>query len=80
MRKRDAELVLVRDKTGDRMDQKVLNRFGHVGRACGERLTKIIRDTGRPCTRWLDRVEEAYNARSVELSDVKVMCMDREFR
>jgi len=36
------------------------------------------RDRGRPCARRLDGVKKAYHARSMKLSDAKVMCMDRE--
>ena len=32
----------------------------------------------RPCTRWLNGVEKACDARALELRDAKVMCMDRE--
>ena len=36
------------------------------------------RTVGRPCTRWLDGNREACSARSLELRDAKVKCMDRE--
>jgi len=36
------------------------------------------RDRGRPRTRWLDGVKKACNARSLELREAKVVCMDRE--
>ena len=39
---------------------------------------EISRDRGRPCTCGLDEVKKVYNARSRELSDAKVVCMDRE--
>ena len=36
------------------------------------------RKKGSPCTRWLDRAIKACYARSLELRDAKVKCMDRE--
>ena len=34
------------------------------------------RDRVSPCTKWFERVKQAYNARSLELNETKVMCMD----
>ena len=36
------------------------------------------RDRGRPCTWWLNGTKKECTARSLELRDAKVMCMDRE--
>ena len=36
------------------------------------------RDKRKPCTRWLDRGKEAYNARSLDLREANVKCMDSE--
>ena len=36
------------------------------------------RDRGSPCTIWLDGVKEECNARSTELSNSKMLCLDRE--
>lgn len=52
----------------------------------GIRLTERVyesevdrrRVTGKSCTRWLKGVQKTYNARLMELSDVKMMCMDRD--
>ena len=68
------------------MDAKVLKWFGHVERLSGKRLSQRVcvfevegsGDRGRPCMRWLDRVEKACYVWSIELSDAKVMCMDTE--
>ena len=70
----------------DRVDRKVLNRFAHVECMSGEPLTERAcncevegrRVRGRPCTRGLDRVKKVCNAWSLELSDAKVMCLERE--
>ena len=35
-------------------------------------------DKGRTCTRWFGGVKKACNARLLELSDAKVMCIERE--
>ena len=37
-----------------------------------------IRDRGRSCKKLLDEVNKAYTARSLELSDAKVMRVDGE--
>lgn len=36
------------------------------------------RDRGRPPTRWIDGDEKQCNTRSVDLSNAKVKCRDRE--
>ena len=36
------------------------------------------RDKRKPCTRWLDRGKEARDARSLDLREAKVKCMDTE--
>ena len=36
------------------------------------------RDRGKPRTRWLDGIKKACIARSLELGDVKVVCIKRE--
>ena len=69
-----------------RVGLKVLNWFGHVEYMSGELLTQIVyktdverrRDRGRPCKSWLDGVKKECSARSLELSDAKVMCMNRQ--
>ena len=58
----------------------------HVVRRSGDQLTESVyvcemkgrRDRGRPCMRWLGGVQKAYNARSLNQSDVELLCMDRD--
>ena len=67
-------------------DWKVSMLFGHVKHMSGEQLrTRVYQcemegrcDKGRPLTTRLDGVKKAGNARSLELRDTEVMCMDRE--
>ena len=70
------------------MDRKVWKWFVHAERMCGERLTKRVYklglkwrwDKGWSCTGFLDSVKNACNARSSQLIDEKVTCMEREQR
>ena len=55
-------------------------------RISGEKITEIVHESdlqrkwGRDkiCTRWLDKVKKACNAKSLELNDLKMKCLDGE--
>ena len=63
---------------------KVLIWFGYIELMSGDLVTKKVSeseverrtDRGRPCTSCLNGVKNSYNARALELSDAKVMCID----
>ena len=78
--------VGVGQKVSDRIGRKVLRWFRIMERMSGELLTRRVyesevvgvRNRGKPCPRWLDGDQRSYNAETLELSDVKMLCNGRE--
>ena len=77
--------VGVSEKMSERRYGKILKWFGHVQHTSWKQLTKRVckseveetRDRGRPYVRYLDGDIKAFKAKSMKLSNAKVMCMDR---
>ena len=73
-----------KERTSDIKDRKALKWFGDLKRMSKERITKEmydsnvkgLRSVGRLCRRWFTGVKNEHSARSLELRNAKVKCMD----